>query len=296
MASGEGTSGRTRAGRVTAKKVVPLYPGAQGPGDPDVAGPDAPAAPRDAVPASDVLSAPDILAAEDARAAAEFEALLRLGRTKGGLTQDDVVSVLESVELSADLIVGVVERIREAGIEFTYDAGDTSIVPLATAPPAGPAPRPEPKVRLVPVALVLMGSAGAGQSQTFSGNWHLDVGKSSWGEVSRPVSVVVVIDHREPAISYQGTVIYANEDTRAFGFAGAFDGRQYPMSRSYGNGTITLQRVDSYTFSSTFRSADGQYIEAARTTVSRDGRTLRRRLNLRSPEGTKAWTEVYRKM
>ena len=137
---------------MTAKKVVPLYPGAQGPGDPGVAGPDAPAAPRDAVPASDVLSAPDILAAEDARAAAEVEALLRLGRAKGSLTQDDVVSVLESVELSADLIVGVVERIRDAGIEFTYDAGDTSIVPLASAPPAGPAPRPEPKVRLVPVA------------------------------------------------------------------------------------------------------------------------------------------------
>jgi len=121
---------------MTAKKVVSLYPG------------DASVAPTR--PDADTgLSAPEILAAEDALAAAEFEALLRLGRENGGLTQEDVVAVLESVELSADLIVGVVERIREAGIEFTYDTGESTIVPMAT--PAIPAERPEPKVRLVAV-------------------------------------------------------------------------------------------------------------------------------------------------
>jgi len=131
---------------MTAKKVVSIYVGADGADDlagavPTVAG----------TPADGSLSAPDVLAAEDAVAAAEFEALLRLGRAKGGLTQDDVVSVLESVELSAELIGAVVERIREAGIEFTYDTGETTVVPLVTAT-TGPGPRPEPKVRLVPVA------------------------------------------------------------------------------------------------------------------------------------------------
>lgn len=149
--------------------------------------------------------------------------------------------------------------------------------------------------RLVPVLLALTWGVCAGQSQTFSGNWHLDVEKSSWGPVSRPVSVVIVIDHHDPAITYQGTVIYANEDTRTFGFAGAFDGKPYPMSRSYGNGAITLQRVDPYTFSSTFHSDDGRYTESARTWISRDGKTLRRQLTLRAPEGTKHWLEVYRK-
>ena len=145
---------------MTAKKVVPLFSGT-------VAGIDEAAervsgtlADSDR-PIDSALTAPDVLAAENALAAAEFEALLRLGRANGGLTQDDVVLVLESVELSADLIVGVVERIREAGIEFSYDTGESTIVPMVVraepgdaADPAdlvapSPAQRPEPKVRLV---------------------------------------------------------------------------------------------------------------------------------------------------
>ncbi len=135
---------------MTTKRVVSLYPAVDGQADPAAAPSKAPD-PSGAEGAG--LSAPEILAAEDALAAAEFEALLHLGRAKGGLTQDDVVSVLESVELSADLISGVVERIREAGIEFTYDTGETTIVPMAV-PPAD-TPRPEPAVHLVAVPPVV---------------------------------------------------------------------------------------------------------------------------------------------
>ncbi len=45
------------------------------------------------------------------------------------------MTVLRSVELDADLISAVVERIREAGIEFTYDTGETTVVPMAGAWP-----------------------------------------------------------------------------------------------------------------------------------------------------------------
>jgi RNA polymerase primary sigma factor len=62
--------------------------------------------------------------------AEEFEALIRMGRARGCLTQDDVIIVLRSVELDADLISDVVQRIREAGIKFTYDTGETTIVPM----------------------------------------------------------------------------------------------------------------------------------------------------------------------
>ena len=41
------------------------------------------------------------------------------------------MTVLKSVELSADLITDVVTRIRAEGIEFTYDTGEMTIVPLA---------------------------------------------------------------------------------------------------------------------------------------------------------------------
>ena len=63
----------------------------------------------------------------------QFEALIRMGQDRGGLTQDDVMAVLKSVELSAELISEVVARIREAGIEFTYDTGETTIVPMTGA-------------------------------------------------------------------------------------------------------------------------------------------------------------------
>jgi RNA polymerase primary sigma factor len=69
----------------------------------------------------------------DVLPADQFEALIRMGQDRGGLTQDDVMTVLKSVELSAELISEVVSRIREAGIEFTYDTGETTIVPMTGA-------------------------------------------------------------------------------------------------------------------------------------------------------------------
>jgi RNA polymerase primary sigma factor len=66
----------------------------------------------------------------DALASEEFESLLKIGRVRGSLTQDDLMTVLRSVELSTELISEIVDRIRAEGIEFTYDAGETTVVPL----------------------------------------------------------------------------------------------------------------------------------------------------------------------
>ena len=142
-------------------------------------------------------------------------------------------------------------------------------------------------------AALLLGALCAAQPANLSGNWQLNVNRSKWGTVNKPVSVVLTIEHQEPKLSYHGSVLYANEDQRDFGFSGAIDGKPYPMSRSFGNGEIVLVRVNDRTIESTFRSADGNYVESARTTVSRDGRTLERRLRLISPERTKKWTEIY---
>jgi hypothetical protein len=106
---------------------------------------------------------------------------------------------------------------------------------------------------------------------------------------------VIAIEHREPVIEYQGTVTYTNEETRAFGFSGAFDGKPYRMTRSYGDGEIRLRRVDGLTFDSAFQSDDGNYTEAARTSLSRDGKLLTRKLTVKTPDGKKSWTETYEK-
>jgi len=142
-------------------------------------------------------------------------------------------------------------------------------------------------------ASLFLGALLAAQPANLSGNWHLNVARSKWDNVNKPVSVLLVIEHQEPKLSYHGTVLYANEDQREFGFSGAIDGKPYPMTRSFGQGETVLVRVNDRTIDSTFRTHDGNYIETARTTVSRDGRTLERQLKLVSPEGTKKWTEIY---
>lgn len=148
--------------------------------------------------------------------------------------------------------------------------------------------------RVVPVLLWTVAAVNA-QPVDLSGDWHLNVEKSRWGDVRKPVSVVVRIQHREPSLSYSGEVMYANEDVRDFGFDGAIDGKDYPVERSFGPGKIVMKRVDLTTVESVMKSDDGQYVESARTSVSQDGKTMTRRLRLQSPEGVKTWVEVYEK-
>jgi len=112
---------------MTAKKVVPLRPNfSAGLIDVDVVDL-VHVSEATLVVADEVLPIGPVL---DTLPIEEFEILIAKGRLAGGLTQDDVVAVLRSVELSADLITGVVDRIRAAGIEFTYDSGETTIVPM----------------------------------------------------------------------------------------------------------------------------------------------------------------------
>jgi RNA polymerase primary sigma factor len=60
----------------------------------------------------------------------EFVALLLVGRERGYLTPDDVMSLLESVELAPSLIDAVVGRVRAEGIEWR---DDPDIEPPGTA-------------------------------------------------------------------------------------------------------------------------------------------------------------------
>ena len=126
-----------------------------------------------------------------------------------------------------------------------------------------------------------------------SGFWVLNVQKSAWGPVRKPLGAFVEIDHKEPSIAYSGKITYQDEEAREFHFAGAADGKEYPMNRSFGNGKVTIRRAGDRVLDSTFKSGDGRYIETAQTTLSRDGTVLTRRLTLETPAGKQRWTEVY---
>ena len=51
----------------------------------------------------------------------DFVALLLLGRERGYLTPDDLISVMESVELTPALIAAAIGRVQAEGIEWRDD-------------------------------------------------------------------------------------------------------------------------------------------------------------------------------
>jgi hypothetical protein len=147
---------------------------------------------------------------------------------------------------------------------------------------------------VVPALLSAALGVCSGQNANFSGTWHLDVEKSRWGSKPKPFSVVLVIDHKDPAFHYRGTVTESTQNTRDFTFDGAIDGKEYPMASAAGPGVAVLRRVDANIIETDFRNQDGTRTENTRTSLSRDGKTLTRTIREKTPEaGTKTWVEIY---
>jgi len=135
----------------------------------------------------------------------------------------------------------------------------------------------------------------AAQVGNLSGTWRLNVQKSNWGKHRRPVSVVVKIEHNEPVLKYTGAVVDADGDSRTIAFDQRIDGKEYSAETGSGPGKITVARVDASTLSVLIKSDDGKYVQTIRTALSRDGKVLTRRLQLKAADGEQVWTEVYEK-
>ena len=133
------------------------------------------------------------------------------------------------------------------------------------------------------------------QVSNLTGMWKLNVAKSRWGKKQKPNSVAVDIDHREPALKYQGTVVDTHGDGREFAFEGSIDGKECAFHAPYGEGKIIFKRLDAYTVTSVFKSADGNVVETVTMRLSRDGKVLTYRVRLKDPAGEMSWTEIYEK-
>jgi hypothetical protein len=136
-------------------------------------------------------------------------------------------------------------------------------------------------------------TVNAGDPTNLTGAWRINLDRSALGSRPKPVSIVLDIQHNEPALTYSGIVIYSGEDARSFGFTGAVDGKRYEMSRSFGTGSVVLRRIDAATFESTFSTHDGRWIETTRTSVTPDGKRLTRSIRLQSGGIISTSTEVY---
>jgi RNA polymerase primary sigma factor len=129
----------------------------------------------------------------DTLPADQFDALIRVGRARGGLTQDDVMTVLRSVELSAELISDVVERIRQAGIEFTYDTGETTLVPMSGAVADDLSDRLRDDLSVVPADEVVQMADGAGAAAVIV---TLDPVREPTRRNGHPVTTLPALDNR----------------------------------------------------------------------------------------------------
>ncbi len=104
------------------------------------------------------------------------------------------------------------------------------------------------------------------------------------------------MQHHEPQLKYSGTVVVDEQGkTNNFEFDGAIDGKEYPVKGGAGPGKVVIKRVDATHTRSETKSDDGKYVENTVTSLSKDGRVLTRRINLKGPDGQTTWTEVYEK-
>jgi hypothetical protein len=62
-------------------------------------------------------------------------------------------------------------------------------------------------LRLVLGVWILLAGNCAGEVVNLSGTWKLNIEKSKWGKVPKPVSIVVTVVHKEPALNYTGKIV-----------------------------------------------------------------------------------------
>jgi hypothetical protein len=152
-------------------------------------------------------------------------------------------------------------------------------------------------MRTVAVILMLAGAVLGADVADMSGNWRLNPERSKWNGKPAPKSVRIYIDHKEPALKYEGKVssntLAGEAQESTFRFDGAIDGKEYTVQNDNGTQRITIQRVNKYTTRSTFHSPDGKTEEVTTTTMSPDGKTMTRRVGAKGPDGSKNWVEVY---
>jgi hypothetical protein len=127
-----------------------------------------------------------------------------------------------------------------------------------------------------------------------TGTWKLNVEKSKWGKKEKPTSVIVHVEHNEPAWKYSGVVTLPNSEEKTFSYDGAIDAKERDATSAYGPGKMTVRRVNRFTIDATFHTNDNRYIETA-STSSTDARVMTRRMHLKSPDGEVSWVEIYDK-
>jgi hypothetical protein len=144
--------------------------------------------------------------------------------------------------------------------------------------------------------LLTAASLLAADAANVSGTWLLNVKRSRWADkMTPPNGVTLDIQHSEPALKYTGTVNLPNESApKKFAFDGAIDGKEYTATEDGVERRVAFKRISDRSVESN-STLPGGGKEHAVITISRDGRSMERRLRVTNAERTVEWTEIYEK-
>lgn len=149
------------------------------------------------------------------------------------------------------------------------------------------------------LTMVTLSSICVAEVANMSGSWWLNVKRSRWEDNKRPPnSVALTIEHNEPALKYSGIVNGPGEDDpRKFEFNGAIDGKAYGLVEDgKEQRKITFKRRSDRVIESESTLPGGQLHEHTTMTLSGDGRTLERKMEVRGGAGKgREWVEIYEK-
>jgi len=125
---------------------------------------------------------------------------------------------------------------------------------------------------MVGLSLVLTGSGFAQAADHTLGTWKLNLAKSTYSPGPAPRSNTAVYEAWEGGIKGTRDGVDAGGKSTRSEFAARFDGKDYPYKGSAAWETISLKRVDDFTYEATLRGK-GKAMMMSRSVISKDGKT-----------------------
>ncbi len=124
----------------------------------------------------------------------------------------------------------------------------------------------------------------------FTGNWELNVAKSSFGNMPKPTRMTVKCDLKGDVLHASQTT-YDQQGNRTVEGDWFLDGKEHPLAEFGGGKSVT--KWSGSTLFNEKRSNDGQYLQTGRLSLSRDGKVATEKIHIKNPNGTNDSTLVW---
>ena len=147
------------------------------------------------------------------------------------------------------------------------------------------------------LVLVALGSvafaADTNGKPDFTGDWTLNVAKSSFGKMPKPQGMTLKAAHKGEVLHSVQTTDYG-QGLKSMEGDWFLDAKQHPVDPSaQGNKQTQMSRWQGNALIAERRSEDGSYREIIRMTLSGDGKTATEKVFVKSPNGNNASTLIW---